>query len=72
MDNPLRIPPDAQHGRPERGVSLMSKLPCLMPENIFWAVFSAIDIFAIVTTFSQVCRSSSFLSNIQEGVLRHG
>jgi hypothetical protein len=28
MDSPLHIPPDAQHGRPERGVSLMSKLPC--------------------------------------------
>jgi hypothetical protein len=43
MDNPLHIPPDAQHGRPERGVSLMSKLPCLKRANHFWAVFSAIE-----------------------------
>jgi hypothetical protein len=27
MDNPFHIPPDAQHGRPENGVSLM--LNCL-------------------------------------------
>jgi hypothetical protein len=36
MDNPLHIPP-------ERGVSLMSKLPCLKRANHFWAVLSAIE-----------------------------
>jgi hypothetical protein len=35
MDNPFHIPPNAQHGRPERGVSLMSKLPCLKRANHF-------------------------------------
>jgi hypothetical protein len=43
IDNPLHIPPDAQHGRPERGVSFMSKLPCLKRVNLFWAVISAIE-----------------------------
>jgi hypothetical protein len=43
MDNHLHIPPDAQHGRPERGVALMSKLSCLKPANHIWAVLSAID-----------------------------
>jgi hypothetical protein len=41
MDNPIHIPPDA-HGRPERGVSPMSKLPCLKRSNHFRAVLSAI------------------------------
>jgi hypothetical protein len=27
MDDPLHIPPDAQHGGPESGVTLISKLP---------------------------------------------
>jgi hypothetical protein len=43
MDNPLHIPPDAQHGHPESGVSLMSKLPCLKHANHFWAVLSATE-----------------------------
>jgi hypothetical protein len=43
IDNPLHIPPDAQHGRPKREVSLMSKLPCLKRGNNFWAVLSAIE-----------------------------
>jgi hypothetical protein len=42
MDNPLHIQPDAQHGRPERGVALMSKLPCLKRANHFCALISAI------------------------------
>jgi hypothetical protein len=42
MDNPLHIRPD-EHGRPKRGVSLMSKLPCLKRTNHFWAVLSAIE-----------------------------
>jgi hypothetical protein len=42
MDNPLHIPPDEQHGHPEHGVSLMSKLPCLKRANHFWDVLSAI------------------------------
>jgi hypothetical protein len=33
MDNPIPIPPDAQHGRPERGESRMSKLHCLKRAN---------------------------------------
>jgi hypothetical protein len=41
MDNSLHIPPDAQHCRPERGVSLMSKLPYLKCANHFWAILSA-------------------------------
>jgi hypothetical protein len=40
MDYSLHIPPDAQHGRPESGVTLMSCLKCA---NHFWAVLSAID-----------------------------
>jgi hypothetical protein len=43
MDNPLHIPPDAEHVRPDLGVSLMSKLPCLKRANHFWAVLSAIE-----------------------------
>jgi hypothetical protein len=35
MNNPLHIPPDARHGGPERGVLLMSKLPCLSAQTIF-------------------------------------
>jgi hypothetical protein len=35
MDNSLQNPTDAQHGRPERGVTLMSKLPCLKRQNHF-------------------------------------
>jgi hypothetical protein len=42
MANPFHIPPDAQHDRPERGVSLMSKLPCLKRANPFWAILSAV------------------------------
>jgi hypothetical protein len=40
MYNPLHIPPDAQHGRPERGVSLMPKLSCFKGANYFLAVLS--------------------------------
>jgi hypothetical protein len=43
MDNPLNILSDAQHGRPDRGVSLMLKLPCLKRANHFGAVLSAIE-----------------------------
>jgi hypothetical protein len=43
MDNPLHIPSDAQHGRPKRGVLLMSKLPCLKRANHFWAVLSVTE-----------------------------
>jgi hypothetical protein len=43
MDNPLHIPPDAEHGHPERGVSLMLKLPYLKRANYFWTVLSAIE-----------------------------
>jgi hypothetical protein len=43
MDNSLHIPPDAQHGRPELGVLLMSKFPCLKGANHFWTVLSAIE-----------------------------
>jgi hypothetical protein len=43
MDNPLHIPPDAQHDRPEGRVTLMSKLPCLKRANHFWAVPLAIE-----------------------------
>jgi hypothetical protein len=43
MDNPLHIPPYTQHGRPERGVSLMSKLSCLKSADYFSAVLSAIE-----------------------------
>jgi hypothetical protein len=43
IDNPFHMPPDAQHGRPERGVSLKSKLPCLKRGNHFWAVLSAME-----------------------------
>jgi hypothetical protein len=39
IDNPLHIQSDAQHGRPERGVSLMSKLACLKCANHFWLSF---------------------------------
>jgi hypothetical protein len=39
MDNPLHIPPDAQLGGPESGVSLMSKLPCLKGPNHFGLFF---------------------------------
>jgi hypothetical protein len=46
MDNTLHNLPDPQRGHPERGVSLMSKLPCLKPANHFWAVLSAI-VFAV-------------------------
>jgi hypothetical protein len=42
-DNTLHIPPDAQHGGPKRGVSFMSKLPCLKHKNHFWAVLSVTD-----------------------------
>jgi hypothetical protein len=42
MNNPLHMPQDAQHGRPERGVTLMSKLPGLKRAKHFWAVISAI------------------------------
>jgi hypothetical protein len=38
MDNPLHIPPDARHGRPERGVPLV---PCLKRANHFLAVISS-------------------------------
>jgi hypothetical protein len=41
-DNPLHIPPDAQHGCPERGVSFMSKFPCVKRANHVLAVLSAI------------------------------
>jgi hypothetical protein len=44
-DNPFHIPPDAQHGRPERGMSLISKLPCLKRANHSWAVLSAVQAF---------------------------
>jgi hypothetical protein len=40
MDNPLHIPPDAQHDRPEGGVTLVSQLPFLKRANNFWAVLS--------------------------------
>jgi hypothetical protein len=43
MDNPFHMLPDAQHCRPKRGVSLMSKLPFLKPAEHFWAVLSAIE-----------------------------
>jgi hypothetical protein len=43
MDNPLHIPPDAQHGCPECRVLLMSKLPFLNCTNHFWAVLSALE-----------------------------
>jgi hypothetical protein len=43
IDNPLHIPPDAQHDCPERGVSLMSKLPCLKRVNYLWAVLSVTE-----------------------------
>jgi hypothetical protein len=43
MDNLLHIPPEAQHDRPERGVSLVSKLFCLKRENDLWALLSAIE-----------------------------
>jgi hypothetical protein len=43
MDNPLHIPPDAQHCLVRSGVPLMSKLPCLKRENHFWAVLSALE-----------------------------
>jgi hypothetical protein len=43
MDNPLHIQPDAQHGRPERGVSLMSTLLCLKRANHYWAVLSGTE-----------------------------
>jgi hypothetical protein len=42
-DAHLHIPPDSQHGRPERGVSLMYKLPCLKRANHCWAFLSAIE-----------------------------
>jgi hypothetical protein len=42
MDNPLHIPPDAQYVRPERGVTLMPKLPSLKSANHFCVVLSAI------------------------------
>jgi hypothetical protein len=41
MDNPLHIPPDAQHGRPE----LMSKLACLKRANNFWSVLGGLCSF---------------------------
>jgi hypothetical protein len=43
MDNPLHIPPNAQHGRPEHGMALMSKLTCLKRANHFWAVLSVME-----------------------------
>jgi hypothetical protein len=43
MDNLLHISPDAQNGRPEHGVSLMSKLPCLKRANHICAVLSATE-----------------------------
>jgi hypothetical protein len=49
MDIPLHIQPDARHGHPERGVSLMSKLLCLQRENYFWAVFSN-KVFSVDST----------------------
>jgi hypothetical protein len=42
INDPLHIPPDTQHGGPERGVPLMSKLPCLKRTIHFWAVLSVI------------------------------
>jgi hypothetical protein len=36
----FHIPPDAQHGCPERRVSLMSKLPCLKHANHFGLFFN--------------------------------
>jgi hypothetical protein len=41
MTNPLHIPPDAQHGRPSRGMSFMSQLPCMKCENHFGAIFQS-------------------------------
>jgi hypothetical protein len=41
IDNPLHIPPDAQHWLAKSGLSLMSKLPCFKRANHFWAVLSA-------------------------------
>jgi hypothetical protein len=43
MDNSVHIPPHAKNGRPERGVSLMSKLPYLKRANNFWTVLSATE-----------------------------
>jgi hypothetical protein len=49
MDNLLHTPPDEQHGRPERGVPLMTTLPCLKSANHFWAVLSAM-VFSVSDT----------------------
>jgi hypothetical protein len=43
MNNPLYIAPDAQNGRAEPRVSLMSKLPYLKRADHFLAVISAIE-----------------------------
>jgi hypothetical protein len=45
VDNSLHVPPDALHGRPERGVSPMSKLLCLKSANHFWA-----DLLSVVSS----------------------
>jgi hypothetical protein len=39
MDNPFHIPPDAQHGRPERGVSLMLKFLARIAQTMFGLFF---------------------------------
>jgi hypothetical protein len=45
MDNPLHIPPDAQHGRPERRVSLISKL--LEAREPFWGCSFSNRVFSV-------------------------
>jgi hypothetical protein len=49
MDNPLHIPPDAQHFLARCGVSLMLKLPCLKRGNYFWAALLA-KVFSVDST----------------------
>jgi hypothetical protein len=57
MGNPLYISPDVQHDRPERGVSLMSKLLSLKRGNHFWVVLSAI-VFSVDDTKVSGCLSA--------------
>jgi hypothetical protein len=47
MGNPLHIAPDAQHGRPECGVTLMSKLPCLKRAKPFLGCYSSNRVFSV-------------------------
>jgi hypothetical protein len=47
MENLFHSPPDAKHGRPDRGVPLMSKLPCLKRANHFLGCSFSSRVFSV-------------------------